>query len=171
MSPNNKSHVTTAYIDSDSTRQTSNRDQCSINGIVTTLATTTNTTSSASNSDSITDFYSNQHIFITGGTGFVGKVLIEKLLYEFRDIGNIYVLLRPKNGQLIRNRLKELLDCPVFDRIRANCPEQLKKVHVINGDIAYAGLGINPLDLRTLVDRVSIVFHSAATIRFDEPLK
>lgn len=119
----------------------------------------------------INDFYRNQSVFITGGTGFVGKVLIEKLLYEFRDIGNIYVMLRPKCGQLSSSRLKELLQCPVFDRIRANCPEQLAKVQVINGDTGFAGLGINPLDVRTLSEHVSIVFHSAATIRFDEPLK
>lgn len=41
----------------------------------------------------------------------------------------------------------------------------------INGDITQSELGINPLDQKTLTDNVSIVFHSAATVKFDEALK
>ncbi|KAI2806857.1 hypothetical protein BLOT_008816 [Blomia tropicalis] len=117
------------------------------------------------------EFYRNRSVFITGGTGFVGKVLIEKLLYEFRDIGQIYVLLRPKAGQLIRKRMQELIGSPAFNRIRQHCPEQFEKIIPISGDIAYSGLGINPLELAMITANVTIIFHSAATIRFDEPLK
>ncbi|KAH9522304.1 hypothetical protein DERF_005890 [Dermatophagoides farinae] len=117
------------------------------------------------------EFYDGQSVFITGGTGFVGKVLIEKLLYEFPTMGNIYVMLRPKSGQLIRRRLEKLTECQVFDRIRQQYPERLQKLKAISGDIRYPGLGINPIDLQTIRDNVSIIFHSAATIRFDEPLK
>lgn len=41
----------------------------------------------------------------------------------------------------------------------------------INGDVTQSELGISPLDQKTLVDNVSIVFHSAATVKFDEALK
>lgn len=41
----------------------------------------------------------------------------------------------------------------------------------INGDITQSELGINQLDQKTLTDNVSIVFHSAATVKFDEALK
>lgn len=41
----------------------------------------------------------------------------------------------------------------------------------INGDITQCELGISPLDQKTLTDNVSIVFHSAATVKFDEALK
>ena len=117
------------------------------------------------------EFYDGQSIFITGGTGFVGKVLIEKLLYEFPTLNKIYIMLRPKSGQLIRRRLDELTECQVFERIRRQYPERLQKLYAVSGDIRYPGLGINPIDLQTIRDNVSIIFHSAATIRFDEPLK
>lgn len=117
------------------------------------------------------DFYDGKNIFITGGTGFVGKVLIEKLLFEFPKIGNIYIMLRPKSGQLTKQRLDELIQCKVFDRIRVKYPERFEKLLPIGGDIRFPALGINPLDLQTLIENVSIVFHSAATIRFDEPLR
>lgn len=54
------------------------------------------------------DIYSTfkgKHIFITGGVGFIGKVLIEKLLRSFPDLGNIYVLIRNKKGKTPEERL------------------------------------------------------------------
>lgn len=116
------------------------------------------------------DYFGGRNVFITGGTGFVGKVLIEKLLYEFRNIGNIYVMLRPKAGKPIRKRLDEMIEGAVFERVKKECPQQFDKLHPIAGDVGFPGLGINPMDMHTLIDNVSIIFHSAATIRFDDPL-
>lgn len=47
---------------------------------------------------SIADFYGGKNILITGATGFMGKVLVEKLLRDCRDVKNIYVLVRMKRG-------------------------------------------------------------------------
>lgn len=33
------------------------------------------------------------------------------------------------------------------------------------------GLGISEQDMQTMIQEVSVVFHSAATVKFDEPLK
>lgn len=62
---------------------------------------------------SIQEFYQERSIFITGGTGFMGKVLVEKLLRSCSGIKNIYLLIRPKRGQDIQQRLQELLSAPV----------------------------------------------------------
>lgn len=59
----------------------------------------------------------------------------------------------------------------IFDWVRKNQPESLKKLVPINGDVTQSELGINVMDQKTLVDNVSIVFHSAATVKFDEALK
>ena len=47
----------------------------------------------------------------------------------------------------------------------------MNKVIPIQGDITFDGLGIPENELNLLIQDVSIVFHSAATVKFDEPLK
>jgi hypothetical protein len=46
-----------------------------------------------------------------------------------------------------------------------------RKVVGIPGDLTMPDLGLSASDRQLLTDRVSIVFHVAATVRFDEPLK
>ena len=61
----------------------------------------------------VKEFFRDRSIFITGGTGFMGKVLVEKLLRSCPGIKNIYLLMRPKRGQGVQQRLQELLNSPV----------------------------------------------------------
>ena len=58
-------------------------------------------------------FYAGKKIFVTGATGFVGKVLIEKLLRCCPEVGAVYCLIRPKNSQDVQQRLNELTDSKV----------------------------------------------------------
>jgi fatty acyl-CoA reductase len=46
-----------------------------------------------------------------------------------------------------------------------------RKVVGIPGDLTMTNLGLSTASRQLLIDRVSIVFHAAASIRFDEPLK
>lgn len=41
----------------------------------------------------------------------------------------------------------------------------------IEGDMMEHNLGIGDEDAETLRNNVSIVFHSAATVKFDEPMR
>lgn len=120
---------------------------------------------------SVKDFYRDRSIFITGGTGFMGKVLVEKLLRSCPDIKNIYLLMRPKNGQGVEQRLEELLDAPLFGKLRRHHPLALTKIVPVAGDVTEPELGISEADQETLIRCVSVVFHSAATVKFDEALK
>uniref|UniRef100_A0A1B0CS61 Fatty acyl-CoA reductase n=2 Tax=Lutzomyia longipalpis TaxID=7200 RepID=A0A1B0CS61_LUTLO len=120
---------------------------------------------------SIPQFYTDRSVFITGGTGFMGKVLVEKLLRSCPGIKNIYLLIRPKRGQEVKARLNDLLGAPLFDTLRRERPNDLNKVIPIYGDITLEKLGISENDQALLCRTVSIVFHSAATVKFDEKLK
>uniref|UniRef100_A0A1B0ADE2 Fatty acyl-CoA reductase n=1 Tax=Glossina pallidipes TaxID=7398 RepID=A0A1B0ADE2_GLOPL len=80
----------------------------------------------------IPQFYAGRSVFITGGTGFMGKL---------------------------------------FEKLGRENPKELCKVIPIGGDITSEQLGISESDQALLCRTVSIVFHSAATVKFDEKLK
>lgn len=69
---------------------------------------------------SIKSFYRNACILVTGGTGFVGKVLLEKLLRTCDSLQCIYVLLRSKRGLSSEERYHELIQNPVNEK-KFNC--------------------------------------------------
>ncbi|CAH0549491.1 unnamed protein product [Brassicogethes aeneus] len=121
--------------------------------------------------NNISEFYKDTKVFITGATGFVGKALVEKLLRTCTDLNSIYLLMRPKRGMATEHRLKELFKNPVFNRVREKDPLVFDKVKIINGDVSMANLGISETDLTFLKDQMNIVFHSAATVKFNEDLK
>lgn len=108
----------------------------------------------------IPEFYAGREIFITGGSGFMGKVLIEKLLRSCPDIKTIFLLLRPKKGNFIEERLKSITDVPLFDLLRVQNPDFLSKLTPINGDMSKLRLGLSDEDVSRL-NNVSIIFHSA----------
>ncbi len=60
----------------------------------------------------------------------------------------------------------------VFDGLRASDdPTVLDKLVAVSGDMTTPALGLSKEDLGLLVDCVSVVFHMAATIKFDAPLR
>jgi fatty acyl-CoA reductase len=61
----------------------------------------------------VAEYYEGKNVFITGGTGFIGKVLIEKLLRSCPKINKVFLLVRPKRSQDVEQRIEELADCPV----------------------------------------------------------
>ncbi|XP_052218054.1 fatty acyl-CoA reductase 1-like isoform X2 [Dreissena polymorpha] len=120
---------------------------------------------------SVAEFYRDKNVFITGGTGFIGKVLIEKLLRSCPDIGKLFILVRPKRSQDIQQRMEELANSPVYEKVKKEQPNFKDKFIPINGDMCLPELGISQTDKDMLENETHIVFHSAATIRFDEPLR
>jgi FlaA1/EpsC-like NDP-sugar epimerase len=47
---------------------------------------------------SVAKFYAGKSILITGATGFMGKVLVEKILRDCGEVKCIYILVRMKRG-------------------------------------------------------------------------
>jgi fatty acyl-CoA reductase len=125
---------------------------------------------SLSHLPSIPEFFKGKEIFITGGTGFIGKVLIEKLLRSCPDIKVIYLLMREKKGQSLNERLENMAKLNLFDLLRIKNPKFALKLVPVGGDVSQIDLGLSE-ESKKLMKNISIIFHSAASVRFDDSLK
>ncbi|XP_049883844.1 putative fatty acyl-CoA reductase CG5065 [Pectinophora gossypiella] len=120
---------------------------------------------------SVADFYADKSVFITGATGFMGKVLVEKLLRCCPQLKSIYVLMRAKKGQGTRERLEDFVSSKVFENLQNESPKVFNKLKVVPGDILVEELGVSAADREELQRECQIVFHCAACVRFDMPLR
>ena len=59
----------------------------------------------------------------------------------------------------------------LFDRVREDNPDFHQKIIPISSELTQPGLAISPEDVEKLSACINVIFHCAATIRFDEPLK
>ncbi|KAG5307557.1 FACR1 reductase, partial [Pseudoatta argentina] len=98
-------------------------------------------------------------------------MLIEKLLRSCPDISMIYVMIRSQKDKSPKNRLDEMLESPLYDRIKKEVPYFRKKIVPIAGDCNIKGLGLSKTDRNMLIKKVAIIFHIAANMQFYEKIK
>lgn len=59
----------------------------------------------------------------------------------------------------------------MFEKLILEQPEVTSKIISVEGDISLPNLGLSATDLQMLLDKVSLIFNMAATIRFNEKLR
>ncbi|KAL9644790.1 hypothetical protein ABK040_012444 [Willaertia magna] len=136
---------------------------------------------------SIKEFYRDKIIFCTGCTGFLGKVVVEKILRCIPEIKKVYLLVREKktkDGKVIaptERLLNEILRSPIMDKIieenfrgdkKAFETYALTKIEGVSGDVADDNIfiGTSEEKVQQLKKEVQVIIHSAATIGFMERL-
>lgn len=62
---------------------------------------------------SIEEFFADKVVFITGGTGFLGKVLLEKLLRSCSRVQKIYLLIRSRPDATPQQRIDSIMQTKV----------------------------------------------------------
>jgi alcohol-forming fatty acyl-CoA reductase len=62
---------------------------------------------------SIPEYFAGQTIFLTGATGSVGSVFLEKLLRACKGVRKVFLLIRTKNGIPPQERINAFLQLPV----------------------------------------------------------
>ncbi|XP_034033084.1 fatty acyl-CoA reductase 1 isoform X1 [Thalassophryne amazonica] len=119
----------------------------------------------------IPEYYAGKSVLITGATGFMGKVLLEKLLRSCPEVGPVYLLVRSKAGQSPQARVADVINCKLFERLQDEQLGFAEKIIAVNSDLTQPELALSKDDQDALAKNVNIVFHCAATVRFNEPLK
>ncbi|KAJ8939205.1 hypothetical protein NQ318_019446 [Aromia moschata] len=65
----------------------------------------------------IQHFYKNSTVLVTGATGFVGKLVLEKLLRTCQ-VKHVYVLVRSKNERDAESRCADIFDSETMDILK-----------------------------------------------------
>ena len=124
----------------------------------------------------VREFFSDKCILITGVTGLVGKVLLEKILRTIPRIGKIYLLIRDTPKYSIQERVMNMifaspLFVPLFKE-RPELHETIKaRVVPIKGDLVLDGLGIGPEIRKLLTDEVEIILNTASRYNLSESIR
>ncbi|KAI3973614.1 hypothetical protein MKW92_053356 [Papaver armeniacum] len=124
----------------------------------------------------IVEFLENKSILVTGSTGFLGKVFVEKLLRVQPNLKLVFLILRAPDPTVAAQRLhNEVLGKEVFNVLRTKYGVGFdtfisEKVTPIAGDTALKNFGLaDDSDLlNQLLKDVDVVSHFAATTKFDE---
>ncbi|KAK1426223.1 hypothetical protein QVD17_14892 [Tagetes erecta] len=112
--------------------------------------------------------------FVTGATGFLGKVFIEKILRTVPDVGKIYILVKAKNMDAAMERLKnEIINTELFKSLQQAYGKSyqsfmLSKLVPVNGNVCESNLGLDEDTADVIVKDVDIIVNSAANTTFDE---
>jgi fatty acyl-CoA reductase len=120
------------------------------------------------NRGSITEALAGKRVFLTGVTGFLGQVILERLLLDFPET-SISVLVRSQTSASAEERVHYLTRKPAFDvlRQRLGGDDALlrtldERVTVIDGDFTRGEPAVP--------SGIDVVIHSAATVSFDPPI-
>ncbi|XP_062030649.1 alcohol-forming fatty acyl-CoA reductase-like [Rosa rugosa] len=125
--------------------------------------------------DSILGYLESKTILVTGATGLLGMVFVEKILRVQPNIGKLYLLIRASDANSATHRMRnEIIEKELFRVLREKWGTDFesfisKKVVAISGDVASAELGVKGFELRErMCNEIQIILHSAATVDFND---
>lgn len=112
----------------------------------------------------------NRHVFLTGVTGFVGKVVLETLVRQ--GVERVTVLVREstdRQGTLhtAPSRFAKVTQAQVFSQLPDGWAS---RVTVVRGDLEKPHCGLSTEDLAAVRAHVTHVIHCAASVEFDLPV-
>ncbi|XP_031493294.1 fatty acyl-CoA reductase 2, chloroplastic-like [Nymphaea colorata] len=122
----------------------------------------------------IEEFLRDKNMLITGTTGFVGKLLIEKILRSQPDVGKLFLLIQGPNQEAVNKRLRhEIINAEIFKRLKEVHGSSyeafmLSKLVPIVGHLEEDFLGMEEKVHKDIADNVDVIVSCAANTRFDE---
>ncbi|KAJ4832199.1 hypothetical protein Tsubulata_009025, partial [Turnera subulata] len=121
-------------------------------------------------------FLENKNILVTGATGFLAKIFVEKILRVQPNILKIYLLLRAADDKSASQRLQnEVTEKDLFRVLKENLGSNFnsfltQKIVLVVGDISLGeDLGVKEPKLRQeMWSQLDVIVNLAATTNFDE---
>lgn len=125
---------------------------------------------------SVARAFAGKRVLITGTTGFIAKVVLEKLVRDVPGIASIVVLLRGNAAHPTASQRfhAEVLSSSVFDHLRRTDPQRLRdavaRMRFVTGEITEPGFGLNKQDFTELAGEIDVIVNVAASVNFREEL-
>ncbi|ESW04404.1 hypothetical protein PHAVU_011G092400 [Phaseolus vulgaris] len=123
----------------------------------------------------MSEFFKGKTILMTGTTGFLAKVFLEKILRTQPQVHKLYLLVRAKTIDLAAQRFQnEVIRTYLFRVLRDQWGKDfdsfiLKKIVVISGDVSLHNFGLEDEKLKIkMFEEINIIINFAATTKFDE---
>ncbi|KAM0897413.1 hypothetical protein ACQ4PT_022584 [Festuca glaucescens] len=123
----------------------------------------------------VTECFRDKTILITGSTGFLGKLLLEKILRVQPDVKKIYLLVRAPDAASAEQRIIcQVLGKDLFNTLRekhglSGFQELIKeKIVSLAGDVGTRDFGLDSSRMEDLCEEIDIIIHGAATTSFYE---
>jgi long-chain acyl-CoA synthetase len=112
-------------------------------------------------------------LFVTGVTGFLGKVWLAMVLERLPEVGRVTVLIRGRKGESAEHRFVQIARrSPAFRSLRKKLGSELEtfiesKVEVLEGDVSRPFCGLDESVLANLTQRLDAVVHFAGLTDFE----
>lgn len=118
-----------------------------------------------------------KQILLTGTTGFLGKVVLEKLIRSVPDIGGVYLLIRgsERYASSTERFRSEIASSSVFETLKLENSEAFERfcrerIHCHTGEMTLPMFGMTRAGFTALAEQTDAVINSAASVNFREPL-
>ena len=121
----------------------------------------------------VTRTFQENEIFLIGGNGFLGKVVLGMLLDRYPQVKHLHILVRPGRNLSAQERFfGEVLGSPALTPLAQKLGEEFlhKKITVWAGDVGRPNCGLDPHALDELAGRVGAIINCAGLVDFFPPV-
>src|SRR6516225_1679501 len=125
----------------------------------------------------VSQAFRDHEVLLTGGNGFLGKVVLGLILDRLPDFKHLHILLRPRLGASAEERfhgetLASSALAPIAQKLLEERGKDFLRDHITvwSGDISRINCGLEPAALDKLAGRLGAIINCAGAVEFFPPL-